>query len=278
MDSLKLGRLDTQGGHECRRLDELKCIARVIQRSGGAVNRPGEAGGTLPQGKEAGQTLGWDPVRQLWVPVFEPIGVASVDVVNTGSGSGLLGVFVTRDLGLSTGFSSRAPFPVELNGQNVEITSKSLISSDLSVSITDTMTGELDLTVAGGGGGIGNLGTAILSQGKSLTSAPLNLLPAASLSGIGQVYNVWARVVGIARTGPLRAASYVLTAAFFNNGGTLMPLGPPQRSDFLSDPSLPWVVGFSLSGSDLRVQIQGQPGTTIDWRASILFLETQNIP
>lgn len=62
-----------------------------------------------------------------------------------------------------------------------------------------------------------------------------------------------------------QAASYVVSAAFRNNGGTITQVGTTQVSGLEDDAN--WAVAVDSSGNQIRLRVTGVAATTIQWVA-----------
>lgn len=213
---------------ECQKKQQIECLVKRFLREGER----------LPKGTADGDYLIWDEASQMWVPEQREF-VESVEVVNTGSGTE-----VVPNQGPTT--------------DNVVISARTLISSDLSISISNTVSGEVDITTGG-------TPPPLIGTVTTMNDTPTTL-QAISLAATDRVYHLLVRVVA-RDTGGTDGGSFQMNAAFYNNAGVVQQIGTSTISSHLDQP---WDANFTTSGDDALLVVTGSALTTINWRSIAL--------
>jgi hypothetical protein len=63
-------------------------------------------------------------------------------------------------------------------------------------------------------------------------------------------------------------SGWLLNQTFINNSGTLTTLGGQDKLTFQNNT---WDVNFSISGTDIQVDVQGEIGTNVSWKSTIIY-------
>lgn len=77
-------------------------------------------------------------------------------------------------------------------------------------------------------------------------------------------YQVIARVLATETTDHDEIASYVLVAAFKNDGGTLTQVGATTAVSTIESTG-GWAVDFDVDGTDIQIKVTGAGSTNISW-------------
>ena len=86
-----------------------------------------------------------------------------------------------------------------------------------------------------------------------------------------KAYYVALTVVAL-RTDFTQGAAYTRSAAFRNNAGTVSQVGTTASGSTMEDDST-WDVTFTTSGTNILVQVTGNPGKIINWEADAMVYQ-----
>ena len=78
------------------------------------------------------------------------------------------------------------------------------------------------------------------------------------------VFQVIAKILAVCTSDRSKGASYVLIAAFKNNGGTLAAIGSTTVVSAL-ETDAGWDADLELSGTDIQIKVTGASSTDISW-------------
>lgn len=165
-----------------------------------------------------------------------------------------------------------------LESQTQTLTNKTLDSATNTVRATSLATTTAPVVVSGSAapstGQVLVATSATTAAWSSLTSsgtvqttdATLTTLTGATIATASDnAYFVTAKVSAIQATTATTAVGFKIMGYFKNDGGVLTQVDITDQLKFTPSPANPWDADFTVSGTNILIQVQGQAATTINW-------------